>query len=93
MDGDPKDAAQVALAASDIRPGDVYRHYKGGLYVVVCLSVNEASLEPMVTYRSNAKGTIWTRTLKNFADLIFVEDEGSSQPASVVVSRFTRETG
>lgn len=48
--------------------GSVWRHYKGGLYVVVARSIKEDTLEPLVTYRSNARGTFWTRTLANFME-------------------------
>ncbi len=62
-----KDLAQ-SLSMSEESPaiGDIYEHYKGGLYVVLCRSVDEETLQPLVTYRSNLKGYTWTRTLKNF---------------------------
>jgi len=70
-----KDEAQeklavVSSAIPGIQPGDIYSHYKGGLYVIVCLSIHESTLEPLVTYRSNARGTIWTRPLRNFTEII-----------------------
>lgn len=46
--------------------GGVYRHYKGGLYTIVAVSLHEQTLEEMVTYRSNKYGHIWTRTIRNF---------------------------
>jgi hypothetical protein len=48
----------------------VWRHYKGGIYVVVAVSLMEDSLEPLVTYRSNKHGTFWTRTMGNFLEHI-----------------------
>lgn len=81
---DPKTAAQLELQARD-RPvvGGVYRHYKGGLYVVTERSVMEDTLVPLVTYRSNARGTSWTRTMENFLGMVRLPD-GSS------VRRFAR---
>ncbi|RKT22283.1 uncharacterized protein DUF1653 [Paraburkholderia sp. RAU2J] len=47
-----------------------YRHYKGGIYELVC----EATLEPdpkvtMIVYKA-ANGTIWTRPASVFFELI-----------------------
>lgn len=62
-----KDLAQQQ-AVGGPQVGEIYRHYKGGLYVIVARSIKEDTLEPLVTYRSNAKGTFWTRTLANFTE-------------------------
>lgn len=69
---DPKSMAQSRLAA-DTRapvPFDIYEHYKGGLYVVLSVSVTEDTLIPMVTYRSNATKAVQTRTLENWAEQV-----------------------
>lgn len=50
------------------QPGQIFRHYKGGLYTIVARSVKEDTLEPLVTYLSNRHGTNWTRTLANFEE-------------------------
>jgi len=52
-----------------------YRHYKGGIYEIIC----EARLEPdpeviMIVYKS-ADGSIWTRRKDVFFEL--VEHEGN----------------
>lgn len=44
------------------RPG-VYRHYKGGLYTVLCVGRHSETEEWLVTYRSNALGSYWVRPL------------------------------
>jgi hypothetical protein len=68
---DLKSAAQEMLAWMEgPQPGEVYRHYKGGLYVVVCRSVHESGLDLLITYRSNARGTCWTRTFENFTGTV-----------------------
>ena len=51
-----------------------YRHYKGGIYEIIC----EAQLEPdpdviMVVYKAD-NGTVWTRRKDVFFEL--VEHEG-----------------
>lgn len=66
-DDEAKDAAQAALEHRLVPEVDsVWKHYKGGFYVVVAVSLKEDTLEPLVTYRSNKKGTYWTRTLEDF---------------------------
>ena len=68
-DDDLKDMAQ-RQAIGGPQPGEVYRHYKGGIYSIVARSIKEDTLEPLVTYHSNAKGTNWTRTLENFTEVV-----------------------
>jgi hypothetical protein len=67
-DDELKDTAQGMLQAFPHLT--VWRHYKGGIYTLVACSLNESTLEPMVTYRSNRKGTYWTRTLNNFVEQV-----------------------
>jgi hypothetical protein len=81
---DLKDIAQMTLA--DRTPpalGDIYQHYKGGLYVVVCCSVHEETLDHLVTYRCNKRGTMWTRTLQGFTEPVGISPE-------IEVPRFRR---
>ncbi len=37
-----------------------YRHYKGGIYELVCEATQESDLSPVIVYRA-ANGSIWTR--------------------------------
>lgn len=62
----PKDEAQRQLDFSKVWEGQVYRHYKGGLYVVITTAINELTLEPVVVYRSCTHATFWTRSLSGF---------------------------
>lgn len=50
--------------------GQRWLHYKGDEYEVVCRSVDEVTLEHLVTYRSVALGHVWTRTLANWYELV-----------------------
>lgn len=68
-----KDEAVARWSAVGPRPGEVYRHYKGGLYTVMARAIHEETLEPLVIYQSNAKGSVWARTLGVFAGLAEVE--------------------
>lgn len=64
-----KTEAQGRLRKSRTRLG-IYQHWKGGIYVVFCTSIDEARLEPLVHYYSKAKKKRWTRTLEVFTQRI-----------------------
>lgn len=49
-----------------------YRHYKGGLYELVCEATLESDLTPMVVYRA-ANGTVWIRPKAVFFQQIEVD--------------------
>jgi hypothetical protein len=92
-DDELKDLAQRQLAEAGAPERDgVYRHYKGGLYTVVAVSLHEETLDVMVTYRSNKKGTFWTRTLKNFTERVLVPITLADGTAGELLTpRFRRE--
>lgn len=76
MEQDPKTDAQLALVQveEDLLPDGpaYYRHYKGGRYLVLAITVFEGSLEPLVHYYSSEHKTRWTRTVRNFRETIGV---------------------
>ena len=49
-----------------------YRHYKGGLYELVCEATLEADLTPMIIYRAH-DGSVWARPKSVFFELIEVD--------------------
>jgi hypothetical protein len=49
-----------------------YRHYKGGLYELVCEATLEADLTPMIIYRAH-DGSIWARPKSVFFELVEVD--------------------
>lgn len=49
-----------------------YRHYKGGLYELVCEATMEANHTPIVVYRA-ADGSIWCRPKAVFFELVDVD--------------------
>ena len=51
-----------------------YRHYKGGLYELVCFATLESDLSEMVVYRA-ADGSIWTRPKDVFFQLVEVDGQ------------------
>lgn len=84
-----KDKRQRELRTLDI-PLGVYEHYKGGLYTVFALSVQEESGEVLVHYYSHVKKTRWTRTWQNFGSVIFIP-QGVSVPRFRFVRNVTGE--
>jgi hypothetical protein len=46
--------------------GSRWRHYKGGVYVVVGCAMHEGLLEPLVLYRDLDGGITWARPLGDF---------------------------
>ena len=66
---EPKDTVQRCLySLVEQCPIGVYRHRKGGEYVVFGHTVDEATLAPLVHYYSLTKQTRWTRTIVNFVE-------------------------
>lgn len=51
------------------RPGP-YRHYKGGLYTVICVGRHSETEEWLVTYRSEARGDYWVRPLAMWQETV-----------------------
>ena len=49
-----------------------YRHYKGGLYELVCEATLEADLTPMIIYKAH-DGSIWARPKSVFFELVEVD--------------------
>ncbi len=50
-----------------ILPFQVYRHFKGGLYLVLSVALSESTLEPTVVYMSlNGDQKVWTRSQSDF---------------------------
>jgi hypothetical protein len=60
-----KDAAQADAACCGVHPGQLWKHYKGGLYYVREVAVKEDTLEILIIYQSIAKGSIQARSLSN----------------------------
>ncbi len=57
-----------------------FRHYKGGLYELVCVATLESDLSPMIVYKA-ANGTLWVRPESVFFEMVDVD--------GVSVQRFT----
>ncbi len=51
-----------------------FRHYKGGIYELVCEATQESDLSPVIVYRSH-DGSYWTRPKSVFFEVITVNGE------------------
>ncbi|MFZ6693514.1 DUF1653 domain-containing protein [Undibacterium sp. SXout20W] len=49
-----------------------YRHYKGGIYELVCEAIQESDLTPVIVYRSY-NGSVWTRPKDVFFENVVVD--------------------
>jgi hypothetical protein len=87
---DPKALAQAALKVLDL-PLGVYRHYKGGEYVLFAVSLMEETLQIMVHYYSVGHGTRWTRALSNWNEQIDVHLDPARRSRFEYVRPFTYE--
>lgn len=53
------------------REGQVYRHYKGGLYLVEAIVRHSEDLSQMVLYRSlSTDGSRWVRPLEMWSEYV-----------------------
>jgi hypothetical protein len=91
---DDKDRAQSDAATCGIRRGQIWKHYKGGLYTIVETAVKEDTLEPLIVYQSNKTGGVWARTLSNWVERVYQETEYTLPDGSKRMGRprFTRVT-
>lgn len=63
----------------EIRPGQIWRHFKGGVYRVLYLAYHTNTAEELVIYTSNDGGdAVWARPAYMWLET--VERDGKSQP-------------
>ncbi|MDB5959093.1 MAG: hypothetical protein JWP59_387 [Massilia sp.] len=51
-----------------------FRHYKGGLYELVCMATLESDFSELVIYRA-ADGAIWARPRSVFFETVMVDGQ------------------
>jgi len=66
-------------------PGEIYEHYKGGTYKIICLSVHTETQEKLVIYKSINFGSIFARPLEQFLEDVEIEVSSGSK---INVARF-----
>ena len=63
---------EIRPIESDIK--GVYRHYKGGMYRVICLAHHSETLEDMVIYEPlDGKSGVWARPASMWDELVQVD--------------------
>lgn len=67
----------------EILAGDFYTHFKGGMYQIVCLAIDEPTGVKNVVYRKDDGQWAWIRPLSNFIEVIKMAD-------GTMVKRFTK---
>lgn len=70
-----------------IEPGQVYRHYKGKYYKIICLAKLEKDKVPQVVYQSQDDNLIWIRPESEWTEIIEylgTEDEEGLDEQSIV---------
>jgi DNA polymerase-3 subunit epsilon len=63
----PKSKPKSSQGEKSVR----YRHYKGGIYELVCKATQEADLQPAIVYRA-PDGSLWIRPTSVFFEMIEV---------------------
>jgi DNA polymerase III subunit epsilon len=79
--------SHVQVQVHAVKAGERYRHYKGGLYEIICQAIQESDLSQVVVYRPLAGDThtAWTRPLHVFFEAVQVGER--------TTQRFTRVDG
>lgn len=55
---------------NNVKPGKLYRHYKGNTYYVICLAENAITGDIDVVYRSTLNQKVYTRPIDNWCAII-----------------------
>jgi len=57
-----KDSKEIVV------PGNVYKHYKGGIYKVIGVAMHTEQMYPIVVYRNINEQQLWARPYNMFID-------------------------
>lgn len=52
-----------------------YKHYKGNVYLVLCLGKHSETLEDLVIYKDVEKELVWARPINMFLDEIILDNK------------------
>lgn len=66
-------------------PGEIWRHFKGGVYRIVTISFHHETSDPWVVYQNVASGTDRHRELSGFMERV-----AHSGPTRDLIPRFKR---
>ena len=54
----------------ELKEGQVYRHFKGHMYKVLCIGKDSETLKEVVIYRNIDTNEVWVRPLDMFSSLV-----------------------
>jgi len=77
------------MSERDVKPGRLYRHFKGGLYKFLCLATHTETEEEFVVYQEIKSQRAFVRPADNFFGS--VDKEGYSGPRFVEVDNNGQE--
>lgn len=60
--------ANSFVPLTEVVEGGLYRHYKGGIYKVICIATHTENNDELVIYKGKTKGRIWARPKPMFMD-------------------------
>lgn len=55
-----------------MEPGNIYRHYKGGIYEIVAIAKDSETVQLMVIYKNVMTGDHWVRPFAMFNENVEV---------------------
>ena len=58
----------------EIKTGQRYQHFKGGIYTVTAIATHSETLEECIVYQNEADGTVWVRPKSMFMDTVGQEE-------------------
>lgn len=64
---------------------NIYRHYKGGTYKVICIAPHTETKEVLVVYKSLVFGSFHARPLQQWFEEVIVNDKDNNE---IIVLRF-----
>ena len=50
----------------EVKPGQVYRHFKGTIHKIICIAKHSETKEDLVIYTHEEDNEIWARPLNMF---------------------------
>lgn len=77
----------IAQSTEGPQPYEIWRHWKSrGLYAIDARAIDEATLTPVVIYRSLKDKVVWSRPLADFVAMV----DAGERMVPRMVPRFTR---
>ncbi len=63
----------------EIKPGQIYKHYKGNHYEIIVVGKHSETQEEMVAYKRVEDGKVWFRPKDMFFDEIEINGEKTTR--------------